>query len=195
MAGLGEAPQELGSTPRYQWQAFHLGAENSQWLFSYRATDTWVYSLIPGLFLSIMIAFPVQCHYLLLFSPKKFRNLLNRPYKNQSPLRENMRTWSGLAWVVSGGLVVLNLACFDTFLQISPDRVRYSSFFSPITHEHPMDEISGMTIYALRRAPNSTITHTSHLDIELKNGEIVDTFSYGRQLKFPFSRERGRRKG
>ena len=159
-----------------QWHAFHLESESSQWLFSWRVTDGWLYPMLPGLFLGLVVGFWVHWHFLRRYQPKKFWYHLDRRYKSQPSLRQNLQAWPWITWVLAVGLVVLNWACFDTFLQIGTDRIRYSSFFSPSSYEHPIDEISRVIVYSLRQAPNGDINEKTYLELELKGGQVVDTY-------------------
>ncbi len=70
----------------------------------------------------------------------------------------------------------MNVAAFDTFLQITSGELRYSTFFSPITHRHSIGEVQELAIYSKRVAPNGNIVDKRFLEVRLRGGGRVDTF-------------------
>jgi len=65
---------------------------------------------------------------------------------------------------------------FDTFLQITGGELRYSTFFSPITHQHSIGEVQELAIYSRRVAPSGNIVDKRFLEVRLRGGGSVDTF-------------------
>ena len=147
-------------------------------LFSHRLADMLVYAMLPSLFLGIVVAYPVCFRLLYWWYGDRIVDLLDRRARGRAPMsaRETMRIFPALAWSVAIAATVMNLAATNTFLEITTSSIRYSGFFSPITHERRLGDIEQVVLYSRRRAPNGTVNRRRSLDIQFKDGTVLDTF-------------------
>ena len=146
--------------------------------FSHRATDLPVYAFVPAAFLGLVACVPVYFRVLQWYLGPRFFDLLDRPDRSRVPmsLRQEMQIAPGLVWTIAIITTVLNLAAFDTVLQVTDRQFRYSTFFSPLTHEYPIGAVQELAIYSRRVAPNGNIGNRNFLEVRLNDGSSVDTF-------------------
>ncbi len=155
--------------------------------FSYRATDFPIYPFLPALFLGFVVCFPIYFRLLQWYLGARILDVLDRPDRSQIPtsLRQDIRLFPAITWAVAILATLLNLAAFDTFLQVKGRELRYSTFFSPITHQHSLGDVRELAIYSRRVAPNGNIVDKKWLEIRLKDGRTVDTFYLIEQEQIP----------
>ena len=160
-----------------QLALFRLSAQDGA-LFTHRGSDTSAYPFLPSLFLGIVMAFPIYFRYLQWRYGARLVDILDRPDRSQVPttLRQEMQMVPALAWVIAGLATGLNLAAFDSFLQITERELRYSAFFSPVTHRRPISEIAEVAIYSRRRAPNGNIIRRQTVELRFSDGQVFDTY-------------------
>jgi hypothetical protein len=105
-------------------------------------------------------------------------DLLDRPDLRRRPgaLRQELGVLRGIAWPVGILATLLNLAVFDTFLEVGGREFRYSSFLSSVTHRHPTTDVTELVVYLHRKAPIGSIVKNSNLEIRLKGGQSIDTY-------------------
>ena len=89
--------------------------------FCHRATDSPIYSFLPALFLGLVVCFPPYVRLMRWYLGVRFFEILDRPDRSLVPmsLRQDIRFSSGLTWAVAILATLVNLAAFDTFLQIT----------------------------------------------------------------------------
>jgi len=146
--------------------------------FSHRATEIPIYPFLPALFVGLVVGFPIYFRVLRWYLGPRLLDFLDRPDRSRIPvsLRQEIQIFSGIAWAVAILATFLNLAAFDTFLQITGGELRYSTFFSPITHQHSIGEVQELAIYSRRIAPSGSIVDKGFLEVRLRGGGSVDTF-------------------
>lgn len=156
---------------------FDQAARGDPLLFQHRVTDATAFSFIPGLSLGIAVAGPILYRLLVWYSAGRIVDLLDRPDQRRRPgaLREELSVLRACAWPVGILATVLNLAAFDTFLEVGGRDFRYSSFLSSVTYHHRTADVDELVVYSHRKTPIGLIARNSNLEIRLKNGRSIDT--------------------
>jgi hypothetical protein len=95
--------------------------------FSYRATDIPIYSFVPAFFLGLGACIPIYVRLLEWYLGPRFLDLLDRPDRSRVPmsLRQEIHIFPVLVWTVAILATLLNLAAFDTFLQVTGTQFNY----------------------------------------------------------------------
>ena len=157
---------------------FDQTVRGSLLLFRHHVTDTFAYTMLIGLFLGIALA-PASLYRLLVWHQgDRIVELLDRPDWRPTPrtMRQELTLSRKLVWPVAIGATLLNLAAFDTFLEVGGREVRYSFFLSAVTHRHPTADVAELVVYSQRQAPTGSIVTRDNLAIRLKDGGSVDTY-------------------
>jgi len=156
---------------------FDQAAPRDVLLFQHRLTDVAAYPFLPGLFLGIVVSGPILYRLLVWYAGDRVVNLLDRPDRRGRPaaLRDELRTLRAWAWPIGILTTLLNLAAFDTFLEVGSREFIYSSFLSSVTHRHPTAEVDELVVYSQRKTPFGNIARNRNLAIRLKDGQAIDT--------------------
>ncbi len=162
----------------FQHVLLELAGNSTAWHFSHRGTDVLIYSFIPGFFLSFIVVFPFYLRLLVRYLGDRIYDMLDRPDRSNVPmtLHQELQLMPKMSIAIGVAATLLNITTFDTFLQIRENRVRYSAFFSFVTHEISIGEISKAIIYSHRLVPNGQIKQQKYLEFRMNNGETIDTF-------------------
>ncbi len=164
-----------------QWGLFRLARDHSP-LFSNRASDLFVYGLIPGLLLAFVLAtLPVYYHARRKYGDR-FRDHLNATHRGASN-REGYRGFRPLALSMGIGLSILNFLVHDCFISIDREALRYSGFWSVVSNRVPVSEIVSATKYQWR-VPNRGKSNRPYLKLKLRDGSAIDT-SYLESVEIP----------
>lgn len=153
-------------------------SDRASWWFSARMSDQLSYAGVVGLFLGIVVAYPLMVralrwHYgegLALLLDRRGRDMTGLSLRQEAPVIP--RFAAGIAVVA----VLLNVATFDTFLLVGEGVFRLSSFFSARTSEYAVKDVSELALYAQRVAPNGRVTNKEVLEIRMKDGTLIDTY-------------------
>jgi hypothetical protein len=150
----------------------------ANWWFSWRTTDKLIYAAVPGLFLGLLVAFPMFLRIAHWHYGEKLVPLLDRRGRDMSglSLRQDIALMPRIAVGTALAAVLLNAAAFDTFLQVGEGVFRFSYFFSPTTHEYAVQDVSELAVYSQRIAPNGKVTNKSFLEIRMRDGTEIDTY-------------------
>jgi hypothetical protein len=157
---------------------FDQTAQGSGLLFRHHVTDLFAYSMVVGLFLGLALAPAILYRLLTWHQGDRIVGLLDRPDWRPTPrsLRQELILSRKLIWPFAVGAVLLNLASFDTFLEVGSREVRYSFFLSAVTHRHPTADVTELVVYSQRQAPTGSIVTRDDLAIRLKDGRAIDTY-------------------
>lgn len=159
----------------------------ANWWFSSRTSDQLIYASIPGLFLGIVVAFPLFVRAAHWHYGERLAQFLDRRGRDMTglSLRQEIPVMPRLAAGIALAAVVLNAAAFDTYLQVGEGVFRFSYFFSPQTTEYAVKDISELALYAQRVAPNGSVTNKKVLEIRMKDGTQIDTYDLIEQDQIP----------
>jgi hypothetical protein len=157
---------------------FDEAARGSLLLFRHHVTDVFAYSVVIGLFLGIALAPAILYRLLAWQQGDRIVDLLDRPDWRPTPrtVRRELSLSRKLIWPVGIVATLLNLAAFDTFLEVGSREVRYSFFLSAVTHRHPTADVVELVVYSKRLAPSGAIVTRGNLEIRLRDGGSIDTY-------------------
>ncbi len=167
--------------------ALFVAARSTSWRFSARTTDLVPYACVVGLFLGMIVSIPLVFRSLRRHYGDRLADLLDREGLDSTrlSLRQEFALSPKLAAGVALLLVCLNLAAFDTFIHVGNGVFRFSRFFSPKTYQYPVGQIRELVVHLRHFAPSGAETKRSALEIRMRDGTAIDTFSIIEDGKIP----------
>lgn len=159
-----------------QWAAFRLSDSfGPRPLFLVRATDSFIYALLPGLFVGFCYGALLLYHLARWWYGAHFREFLFTTDRD-GPMHRQFNLIPAVTLIVAAGLTVLNLLARDTFVELRPGEVAFSQFWSFGTTVRTADEIESIRLFRRHRAPIGNVTERRHIVFRFRDGERYNSF-------------------